>query len=375
MAQKTKEYSVPYPRRRFVRTIMRIVMRILARSLFRLRIVGRENFPEDRPLLLVGNHLGAVEAVLLAAFSPWQIEMLGAGDLPKEPIVELVEGLYWYISINRGAVDRPALRKALGILEQDGRLGIFPEGGTWEPGEMRAQTGVSWLSYRGKAPVLPVAFSGTFGALDKALKFKRPTITMTIGELIPAAELPDKKARKQYLQEYANHVMGAVRDLLPPDDPAVRSDVQDECFELEINLRDQDGDPRSVPQDLEIQHIESLVKFLHRPAILAIFSDDLELPVETLQNLHESPSASEVAEALGIVLETLATDYPYLLVYRFGPQQAEKMKHGLMELLALAEWADEEGLDLKIIPIRRYYSRETEEEVVQIEQEAYGAWI
>jgi len=316
-----------------------------------------------------------VEAVLMAVFTPWQIEMLGAGDLPMEAMVETIEGLYGYIPIHRGAVDRSALRQALGILEQGGRLSIFPEGGTWEPGAMRAQTGVSWLSYRGNAPVLPVAFSGTLRAFDRALKFKRPTLTMNIGELIPAAKLPDDKARKIYLQEYANQVMEAVKALLPHDDPSVMSGIRDERFELEVKLQERGGTHRSVPPDLEIRHPESLAKCLHRPVILAIFSDDLGLPIDALQNLHIHPSAFEIEESTRLILNVLEKEFPYLLVYRYGPQEAEKMKLGLLELLTLAKWVCEAGLEMEIIPIRRYYSMETEEEVIQIEQEEYGAWI
>ncbi|RLD11012.1 MAG: hypothetical protein DRI56_01805 [Chloroflexota bacterium] len=370
-----KKYTVSYPRRRFIRAIMRIVFRILLRILFRIRIVGRKNFPKDRPLLLIGNHVGAIEAVLMAVFTPWQIEMLGARDLPMEAIVETIEGLYGYIPIHRGVVDRSALRQCLGVLEQGGRLSVFPEGGTWEPGAMRAQTGVSWLSYRGKAPVLPVAFSGTFGALDKALKFKRPRLTMRIGELIPAAKLPDNQARKPYLQEYANQVMEAVKALLPPDNPSVRPNVESERFELEIKLQAPDGTPRSVPPELEIQHPDKLVKLLHRPSILTIFDADLDLPIDAIQNLHTIPSALEIAKAAQLIVEVLESKYPYLLVYRYGAQEAEKMKHGMMELLSLAQWVSEEKLILKVVPIRRYCLTETEEEIVQIEQEKYGAWI
>lgn len=370
-----REYAVPFPRRRFIRAVMRTVFWILLRILFRIRVTGRENFPDDRPLLLVGNHLGAVEAVLMAVFTPWQIEMLGAEDLPMEPLVETIESLYGYIPIHRGSVDRTALRNALGVLEQKGRLAIFPEGGTWEPGAMRAQTGVAWLSYRSNTPVLPIAFSGTFGALDRALKFKRPSITMTVGELIPAAVLPAGQKRKPFLQAYADHVMDAVISLLPSDNPAVQSDVQNERFELEIKLQNQDGTPHSIPPNLEIQHVEKLVKLLHRPAILALFDADLKLPIDALQNLHTNPSPSAIAEAARLIVNVLENDYPFILVYRYGAQEAEKMKLGLMELQALAQWADEEGLEMKVIPIRRYYSRAAEKEIVQIEQEAYGAWI
>ena len=40
----------------------------------------------------------------------------------------------------------------LDVLRQDGILGIFPEGGTWDPAQMQAQSGIAWLSYKAKAP-------------------------------------------------------------------------------------------------------------------------------------------------------------------------------------------------------------------------------
>ncbi|MGD1994635.1 MAG: hypothetical protein PVI59_15685, partial [Anaerolineae bacterium] len=66
---------------------------------------------------------------------------------------------------------------------------------------------------------------------------------------------------------------------------------------------------------------------------------------------------------------------PYFLSYRFGPQMAEDMQFGLEELEALARWADEEGYSLHIIAIRRYYSPEAGEEVVQIEQGRFEDWM
>jgi hypothetical protein len=54
---------------------------------------------------------------------------------------------------------------------------------------------------------------------------------------------------------------------------------------------------------------------------------------------------------------------------------AEDMQFGLEELEALARWADEEGYSLHIIAIRRYYSPEAGEEVVQIEQGRFEDWM
>jgi 1-acyl-sn-glycerol-3-phosphate acyltransferase len=93
--------------------------------LFKLSISGKENFPRRGPLLVVGNHTAAMEAVLMAVFSPWQIEMLSAADMPAERITEMVADLYGVIPIHRGAYDRAAL-----CSYREGSLACFPRAGS-----------------------------------------------------------------------------------------------------------------------------------------------------------------------------------------------------------------------------------------------------
>jgi 1-acyl-sn-glycerol-3-phosphate acyltransferase len=108
---------------------MRSLGRALLPVLTRTTIRGQEHFPEGGPLLVVGNHVAAMEVVLMVVYAPWQIELLGPGDLPPPPWMHAVAGLYGYTPIRRGSADRDALRKALDVLEQGGVVGIFPGGG------------------------------------------------------------------------------------------------------------------------------------------------------------------------------------------------------------------------------------------------------
>ena len=372
----TKNSDMKYPRNRLMRGIIRTLGRIVLPIFFRIEIIGEENFPEQGPLLVVGNHTAAMEGVLIVVYTPWQIEMLGAGDIPQEAITEFFEWLYKYIPIRRGHVDRAALRNALGVLRQKGFLGIFPEGGVWDPGQMRAQSGVAWLSYRGKAPVLPIGFSGTEGALVAGLKLKRPTLTIHVGEIIPRAKVPEGKAKKTFFQEYANYVMDNVRSLLPEDDPSLQIKIKHESFELQVEAEDEKGNPHTIPEKLRIQDGKALAKLFHRPMIQKIYRFNLELPVESLELLHTQPSPSELMKASQAILESLnGEEYPYLLTYRFGPKEAEAMERSLEQLHSLANWAEENDLSLKITPIRRYYDVEKGEKVVQTRQNVVESWM
>ena len=367
--------NIKYPRNWLVRAFLRVLGRIILPVFFRIKIEGKENFPKTGPVILIGNHNAAMEAVLMVIYSPWQVELIGTGDIPQEKLTEFVEAIYKYIPVRRGHVDRPALQAALGILEQGGVLGIFPEGGIWHPGQMKAQTGVAWLSYRSKAPVVPMGFGGTMGSLNDAFKLKRPQLTVNIGELIPAARKPVGQARKTYFEEYSEQAMQRVRELLPPDDPALEIKLQDERFEFEISATDSAGNPIDLPTDLQVKEGISLAKFLHRPMILKIFAVNFGLSIQALQRLDLSPTPAEIAQAAQLILNQIDAEYTYLLTYRFGPKEAEEIQTGLNRLCQIALWADKYQYHLSVVPTRKYFSVPENKEITQTVQEVAGTWM
>ncbi len=144
------------------------------------------------------------------------VEPIGAGDIPPfDRGLDKFVNLYGFIAVDRGTVDRAAMREAQSVLEQGAALGIFPEGGTWRPAKMPAQIGVALLSERGKAPVVPIGYSGFIGAVKAALKFQRPKLTMRVGKPIPALVIdPNGAPVKEQMQAYADKVMDEVHALL-----------------------------------------------------------------------------------------------------------------------------------------------------------------
>ena len=369
------ERVISYPRLRVERAVVRCLGRLILPLIFRIQINGRENFPEGGPLLVVGNHRAAMEAVLMVVYTPWQIEVLGAADTPHESIIELAARIYRPIPVNRGHFDREALVKALAVLNQGGVVAIFPEGGIWNAGHMRAHTGVAWLSYRADAPVLPIGFSGTMGAIGDALRLKKPQLTMNVGDVMPAARLPGDQPRKMYLERYATRTVEAIEALLPPDDLVRRKVILDEHFELQVAIRTDGKIQEDSPDELVIEHAAALAKLLHSPPILKIFTRNLKLPTQPLQNLDRESDPGRIVRATQSILDYLRSENPYLLTYRFGPQEAQAMERGLEELLVIARWASKSGLRLELTPIRRYFSPEQGEEVVQVSQGSFEGWM
>lgn len=371
----SSSYSLIYPRRKYLRAIARTVGRLLLPLLFRLRIEGRYNFPENGPLIVVGNHTAVMEAVLMAVFTPWQVELVGAGDIPQEKITEWVEGTYGYIPVNRGHFDRAALIEALDVLKQGGILGIFPEGGIWEPGLKRAQTGVAWLSYRGQAPVLPVYFGGTLGAIGAALRLQRPQLTMIIGKVIPPVQIETGQARKPAYEKYADSVLQEIENLRPEDEAPPGAQIKYENFELHVLIADREGNRQTLPEAHDISHSNALAKLLHRPGILKIFQSNFDLPIAPLEDLDNHNDPQSIAQATQSILSYLEDENPYLLSYRFGQEQADAMQSGLDELNKLARWAEKHAYSIHIAPIRKYTLKGEDREITQTKQSKFQGWM
>ena len=371
-------YTIAYPRRRAIRALLRGLGRVIVPLLARPEISGRANFPAHGPLIVVGNHVATMEVVLMVVYTPRQLEMLGAGDIAPPGWMNTITQLYGLITINRGNFDRAAMTQALDVLRQGGVLGVFPEGGVWDPGAMEAKRGVAWLSYHTGAPILPIGFGGAAGALDAALKFRRPRLTMNVGTPLPPVTVPDGVPRRQALQSAATDILQAVNALIPASYRAEHPKIVTEHFTLNLSATDVEGHAVEVPASNALstpgQHAAALCKVFYRPWILHIFAEDLKLPVDALAHLAEDPAPGELARALEPILAYVSDDNPGFFTYRFGTTWGLAMEASLHDLYALAQWAVEHHLSLSVQPTRRYRLAGQMEDIVETQPPAAQVW-
>ncbi len=357
--------SIRYPRKPILRATLRLMGRGLMSLLTRPAINGLENLPKNGPLILVGNHVAMLEAVMMVLYVPWLIELIGTGEIPMDPRYAPIINSYGYIPIRRGDMDREALNSALDVLKQGGVVGIFPEGGIWETAVKKGRSGVAWLSYQANAPIVPIGFGGVDGAIKAVTQLKRPRLVMNIGEVIPAVQSDvDGKSRKETLQDSANMIMQSIEALIPDEDKRRWNRIKDERFELELTVQKADGSMVFVPDELGLTRPDMLSKFFHRPLMLDVFARNLKLPVQALQRLDKEHDPKRLADAVQAALGYLDTN-PHFLTYRFGYDEGAAMQNGLKQLHAIGRWAEGQGYQLAVRPIRRYRRRGSEEEIVE----------
>lgn len=358
-------HTLSYPRRRLQRSALRWFGRGLMPLLTRTQISGREHFPTHGPLLVVGNHIAAMEVVLMVVYAPWQMELLGPGDVPPPPMMHAIAKVHGYIPINRGNLDRRALTQALDVLRQSGILGMFPEGGIWEVGEKPPKRGVAWLSHMTQSPILPIGFGGVEGALTALMRLDRPRLTMNVGTVMSPVSVPSGVPRKPALKTASAEVMARVKALIPEEDRMRHPEIRDERFELRLSVRDAAGDSVSLAAAPPVPHADALCKLLYRPALVNVFAKDIGLPIGPLQDLEHTRDPVMLARAIQPILDYLEDRNPGFLTYRYGIREGRAMEAGLRELQQLARWADRAAETLHVQPIRRYRVAGHDDEIVE----------
>ncbi|MBS3751395.1 MAG: 1-acyl-sn-glycerol-3-phosphate acyltransferase [Anaerolineales bacterium] len=206
----------PYPRR----TILRKIVRWLTFPAFWLlsdfRVSGKENLPSGGPLLVVSNHFSFIDPVAIVRALPWPIEYVGGAEFPHAPeIVKALPQLYGYYPVYRGTGSRYALRAAEAILDQDGILGILPEGGSWAEVLRPARPGAAFLASRSGAKILPLGIYGLNEIFP--VKFgKRPEAHVNIGKPFGPFEVSRRgRERREQLDDISLTIMKEIAKLLP----------------------------------------------------------------------------------------------------------------------------------------------------------------
>ena len=209
---------VALPRLTFMRQAFRLLMRGVTKLLtlvtMRATITGLENFPEHGPAVIVFNHLGDADAVLMMAALPYRkADALGKIELNDHWLVGPLFRGYGIIWVHRGRPDRRAIRAALDGLAEGRMIVLAPEGRqTLIGGLEEGNAGAAFLALKSGAPIVPVALTGTenrniFGHLRR---WKRAPVTLSVGK--PYVLSP---AGREALREGTRQIMQSLADLLP----------------------------------------------------------------------------------------------------------------------------------------------------------------
>ncbi|QQZ11012.1 lysophospholipid acyltransferase family protein [Heyndrickxia vini] len=163
-----------------------VVWRIF-KPLFRIQIIGLENFPKSGGVLLCPNHIDNLDPPVVGITAPRPVIFMGKEELFKTPVIKTLMIHLNVFPVKRGMNDREALRKGLKVLKDDQVLGLFPEGKRSKNGELgEGLSGAGFFALRSEAAVVPCAIIGPYKPFKK--------LKVVYGKPIDMKELREKKA-------------------------------------------------------------------------------------------------------------------------------------------------------------------------------------
>lgn len=199
-----------------MRAILRSIFKFLFRLLTKVDRSGLENLPKHGAYILVANHLGLLDPVLI--FILLKREDV-TGFIAKKHrrniffrwIANSLNGVW----LNRKEPDAHALRVARDHLRNGGIFGISPEG-TRSPTKalIPAKSGVALLADHARVPILPIGIYGTEKVVTEWLSFRRPRLTIHIGKPFTLPPL-DRQHKSEGLKTNTDEIMCRIAALLP----------------------------------------------------------------------------------------------------------------------------------------------------------------
>jgi acyl-[acyl-carrier-protein]-phospholipid O-acyltransferase / long-chain-fatty-acid--[acyl-carrier-protein] ligase len=147
----------------------RLLLFFATRTVYRVQVVGRDNFPEKSGALLVCNHMSFVDAALLVAATDRPIRFIMYRGIYEHPIIKPFARILGAIPISSEQHPREMLRSlqvAGDALRNDEIVCIFAEGQITRTGQLLPfRRGLERIMKGVSVPIIPVNLDGVWGSI------------------------------------------------------------------------------------------------------------------------------------------------------------------------------------------------------------------
>jgi acyl-[acyl-carrier-protein]-phospholipid O-acyltransferase/long-chain-fatty-acid--[acyl-carrier-protein] ligase len=208
-------------------SLLRFVLWLLTRTLYRIRVDGRDNIPEKGGALFVCNHASWMDALLLLASTDRQIRFIAFKDIYEKRWIHWGARILGVIPISAEQHPREliqSLQAASDAIRHGEVVCIFAEGQITRIGQLLPfRRGMERIMKGVDAPIVPVALDGVMGSISSyehhrfvwkwPRKIPHP-VTVSFGTPLPPTATPFET--RQAVQELLASAWQHRRDRMKP---------------------------------------------------------------------------------------------------------------------------------------------------------------
>ena len=191
--------------------VVRVLTMMNAMFVYRAHAIGSENVPNG-PAILAPNHGSFMDHFFCGAFLRRHVQFMAKSQMFGSTPLSWIYTHGGVFPVRRGFADEEAFTTAFAVLERDGLVGMYAEGGRTRTGQMsdEAKPGIGRLALQSGAPVVPTAILGSHQVRNwKKLHF--PKVVVEYGKPL-RFEVIEEPSRAQQ-QQAADLILGRIRAL------------------------------------------------------------------------------------------------------------------------------------------------------------------
>jgi 1-acyl-sn-glycerol-3-phosphate acyltransferase len=193
----------------WVYEIVRMVLTVPTILIYRTRAIGIEHVPEHGRVIVTPNHFSQMDHFFAAVYLRRKVQFMAKSQLFGNPILNIIFKYGGVFPVRRGFNDVEAFTTAHTVLDREGAVLMYAEGGRSRSGDLgEPKRGVGKLALEAGAPVVPVAIHGS-AHVRGWRRFQFPKVTIQYGEPIAFPQKADPSREEQ--QQAANQVFDVVR--------------------------------------------------------------------------------------------------------------------------------------------------------------------
>ena len=196
--------------------VIRLIIWLLTRTLYRVKLQGLDQIPDDGPCVLVCNHVSYVDALLLAGAIRRPVRFVMFKPIYDLPVLNYIFRTGKTIPIDSKTRNPEIYTRAFERVKEELDAGevvcIFPEGKLTSDGEIdEFRNGIEKIIAGNPVPVIPMALQGLWGsvfshkggkALSKPPRRFWSRVSLVVGAPVPADQVSaaDLRERVQALR-------------------------------------------------------------------------------------------------------------------------------------------------------------------------------
>ena len=150
--------------------LMRFLAWMMIRVLYRIRVSGLENIPEEGPAIVVCNHVSFVDALIVGGSVRRPLRFVMYHKIFRIPGMNFLFRTARAIPIAPAKEDPAMLERAYAEIDRALKageiIGLFPEGGLTPDGDIQGfRSGIEKILAANPVPVVPMAVRGLWGSM------------------------------------------------------------------------------------------------------------------------------------------------------------------------------------------------------------------